>query len=372
MPRQSDLGGLPMNAKRRTRQSQFGFNIVELMVAIAIGGILLTGAISLFVNNRATARITQDLSRLQENGRFAMDFIQADLRMAGFFGCAQNVDFDVNSEMGAVSGQLWDPSVHLEGIDDYEDGDPSWFPSQFDDSALNELSVAAGTDALTIRYLAARLPDHALIHHLDDTITVTATTNMTEGTVLGVANCKGVDIVRLSNINDGGDDPVLTTDGVLSRTYLPTDDTNTSIAAPLAARRYFIATNDFGNLSLYRATIAVDAGGDLVEQNRELFEGISDLQVLYGLDTNDDQIADSYVSAGPPDLGNDQDAWANVVAVKIGILAMSTEGQGEPTQQILGSLLDKQLDTVTDSLRRRLFSTTVQIRNSAASPIQEE
>ena len=60
--------------------------LIELMVALAIGMFLMIGAITVFMQGRTTFRITESLSRLQENGRFALDTLEPDIRMAQYWG----------------------------------------------------------------------------------------------------------------------------------------------------------------------------------------------------------------------------------------------------------------------------------------------
>lgn len=58
-----------------------GFSLIEMMVAIVIGMLLTAGIITLFAGTSKTNRIQDALARLQENGRYAMTRIDADLRM---------------------------------------------------------------------------------------------------------------------------------------------------------------------------------------------------------------------------------------------------------------------------------------------------
>jgi type IV pilus assembly protein PilW len=60
-----------------------GFTLVEILVALAIGALLTSGFIEIFSSSKKTYMIQDNLSRLQENARFAMDFLARDIRMAG-------------------------------------------------------------------------------------------------------------------------------------------------------------------------------------------------------------------------------------------------------------------------------------------------
>ncbi len=63
-----------------------GFSLIELMIAIVLGLILVAGVIQVFLGNRQTQLSEQSVARVQEAGRLALDFIEQDLRMGGFYG----------------------------------------------------------------------------------------------------------------------------------------------------------------------------------------------------------------------------------------------------------------------------------------------
>lgn len=63
---------------------QHGLSLVEILVALTISLFLTSGVIQLFIGTKQTYRFSDGLSRLQENGRFAIDRIAFDIRMAGF------------------------------------------------------------------------------------------------------------------------------------------------------------------------------------------------------------------------------------------------------------------------------------------------
>ena len=59
-----------------------GFSLIELMIAMVIGLLLVIGITSLFTTTASINRMENGLARLQENGRFALDRIADDIRMA--------------------------------------------------------------------------------------------------------------------------------------------------------------------------------------------------------------------------------------------------------------------------------------------------
>ena len=109
-----------------------GLSLVELMVAITISLILLGGAVSLFVNNRINYQHNDNLSRLQENARFAMEFLVRDLRMAGYFGCPDDIGKVDNNLAIGTAGDLEDVSFPIEGFEPHGHvGDQSVPPLEF-------------------------------------------------------------------------------------------------------------------------------------------------------------------------------------------------------------------------------------------------
>ncbi len=73
-----------------TYRRAHGITLIELMVALAIGSVLVMGLVEVFAASRVSYQLSTGLARVQENGRFAMDFLTRDLRMAGHLGCVND------------------------------------------------------------------------------------------------------------------------------------------------------------------------------------------------------------------------------------------------------------------------------------------
>ena len=65
-------------------RSQKGFTLVELLVAMAIAGIVMAAGYSMYISQQKAYQTTEDVSALQQNLRSAMYFIEHDMRMAGY------------------------------------------------------------------------------------------------------------------------------------------------------------------------------------------------------------------------------------------------------------------------------------------------
>ena len=72
--------------------SQAGFSMVELMVALVLGVILTSGVISVFISSKNTYNTNNSLGQVEEGGRYALNFMQPILSMAGNTGCSRTGD----------------------------------------------------------------------------------------------------------------------------------------------------------------------------------------------------------------------------------------------------------------------------------------
>jgi type IV pilus assembly protein PilW len=74
------------HSKPSTLQRQTGLTLVEIMVALAIGSFLIIGAVQIYNQSRQAFVVNESIARVQETAQFAMDTIEADLRMASNWG----------------------------------------------------------------------------------------------------------------------------------------------------------------------------------------------------------------------------------------------------------------------------------------------
>ena len=65
------------------RRGSRGLSLIELMVAVAIGLFLVSGAMTLFVSNVVSSRRLSVETRMNQEMRAAADLIARDVRRAG-------------------------------------------------------------------------------------------------------------------------------------------------------------------------------------------------------------------------------------------------------------------------------------------------
>ena len=63
---------------------QSGFTLIELMIVLTLSLFLMLAVIQIFSANSQNFRFSIAFSRMQENGRLALDELARDIRMAGF------------------------------------------------------------------------------------------------------------------------------------------------------------------------------------------------------------------------------------------------------------------------------------------------
>ncbi|MEQ1593049.1 MAG: PilW family protein [Thiobacillaceae bacterium] len=95
---------------------QRGLSLVELMVALTIGLILLIALAYFFLGSRQLSRSHDDVSRMQESGRYALEILGKAIRQAGY-----RADADV-----AFGG------VALTGTDGADTATPDTITVQYD------------------------------------------------------------------------------------------------------------------------------------------------------------------------------------------------------------------------------------------------
>jgi len=71
---------------RRSLRRSLGLSMIELLVALAIGGVIISGAVYVYDQSRNTYTTNDNLARIQEQARFAMSLVETELQMAGYLG----------------------------------------------------------------------------------------------------------------------------------------------------------------------------------------------------------------------------------------------------------------------------------------------
>jgi len=336
---------------------QLGMSLVEMMVALVISLFLLAGIVQVYLANRTSYAFSESISRIQENGRFALDTMTQDLRMAGFFGCAIFDPADTSSLVNNLNpaGGGYDAALY--------DFIGQGLIQGTENDGLN------GSDSITLR---GAKPDQTTVQppfnvSTSANIFVSAIDSIQPGDIVMVSNCRGGDIFQVTNKTAGGgatQDAVVHNTGAgnspgnfnpdscqggnahcLSQTY-----GSDSSMFELQTVTYSIAVGASGEPALWRSENGVDV---------ELIEGIEQMQVLYGIDTDADNSANQYVVSTA--VAN----MLNVMSVRLMLLVRSdTDGVTEDAQVYNYNGANT---TAADQRLRQVFSTTIALRNRTGS-----
>lgn len=358
-----------------------GFSLVELMVALTIGLIIMAAVSMLFVSSKKTYTTQDSLARLQENARFAMQFLVKDLRLAGYFGCIDEISAEtVNNTLNDDTTFPFNARIPVEGVENIggtvTTPTGTWYPSA--DTAMPANAIP-GTDAIAIR-MADASSDIYLNQEMPNTSAVlksNSIASLSVGDIIMVSDCASADIMQITQLNST-DPHIVHNSGTgtpgnstqqLSKSYSPSTNPDGTRIMKFTTRTYFIRTGASGNPALFRR----DLNGTPVE----LVDGIEKLQILYGKDTDSDGVPNVYLKAGATGthtLTSEND-WSSIVSVRIGILARTVS---DKETDIDSGVYDVDGDCATgaaltnacyeftapgDRHKRRVFQAAVHLRN---------
>lgn len=345
---------------------QAGLSLIELLVAMAIGVVMVLGMVQVFAASRAAYQLSEGMARAQENGRFAMDFLQRDIRMAGHFGCVNdqarrvstlNNTFQSNF---AANGPL-DFGFSIRG---YEDASPTGI-------TLSPARIA-GTDSIVLRFLRgngipvltvdASAPGAPWVAVDPAKWSTLQDSGVASPEIFGVADCTYVNVFAAASTNPGTG-RVVAPAGVDLGRFGTSPGGGPAMLHRAEVVVYYIGLGASGTPSLWRARL----NGTGAVTSEELVEGIENLQFRYGMDRNDASdptgfMASQGTAAG---VGTTDLDWRRVGQVQVALLA-SSPGPASSAQRAAATPLNLLGTTVTpadDSRYRAVYETTIALRN---------
>lgn len=329
------------------RHSQSGFTLIEVLISAVIGIVLLMGVLTVFDVTNATRARLQRQSELSENGRFALNLIQGNLKLAGFYGEYNPVGLATPTTVPNVCSTTvadWQAALPL-AVQGFPGGSgaPSCIPA-----------VVTNSDVLVIRRSSTCLA--------------------------GVGNCEATvanaPYFQTSGCSTDASAYQLSTDA----TTLTLHNRNCTTVAGL--RRfvtdiYYLSPNNVtgdGVPTLKRLELtggATDCSSSPCFKSSTLAAGVEMFRVEYGLDTTGaDGLADTYTRDVATYGGCAAQAcaaanWRNVVSTRISMLSRSLNAEPNYTNSNTYSVGGLSV-TAADSYKRQMYSEVVRLVNPSS------
>lgn len=377
--------------RRTYRRHAAGFSLIELMVGAVLGLLLLGAVIVVYMSVKRTFVAQDEDTGVVEGGRFAIDTITRDLRMAGLSGCAsRNMPGSAVPVRNFLNSTAY-PYVFGAAVGGFEGNGTA--PGQLFSLAASDpapggtyapalpaqiaASAIAGSDALVIagsepgaRRLVDPFTSGSSIH-------LEAGGDFVPGDILWVTDCSQAAVFQATAVN--ATRTLIT--GSNAATFVPGNNGPISSPGPVANFRhgalvsrarsvvYFVGRPNLGAgdscnsggsgpPALVRASLGPGATANVrVMRCDELLRGVESMQVLYGVDTDGDFDVDAYRAANAvADMGS-------VRALRVALL-LRADGPSLPDDDTATyGLAGTTIDPVNDRRQRRVFVSTISLRN---------
>lgn len=309
---------------------QRGFSLVELMVAITLGFVVVAAVGYLYLGSRQSFRNTENMARMQESARYALDIMARDLRMAGSFGCTSLVEAAPTIAAPVPASLVPSPTNAIAVVGGDAGTNPPGVPAATVPRVAGDAISVWGAQGSSVTLASITAGANPYAYKAND--------------ILAVVTCRPAADVAPSAILHTAPAALAALPGA------PADE-----VMEFDRFAYYIGINPAGVRALYRNSV-----NDGVA---ELVEGVEDMQIMYGVDTTatPDRIADVYQTAGAVA------DWTRVVSARISLLMASPDDNLNTAPQTyrIDTDDDGTPDAVVAADRRiyQTFSTTVGIRN---------
>ncbi len=337
-------------ALSRLLRQQAGLTMVELMVALAIGSFLMVGALQIYGQSREAFVVNESIARVQETAQFAMDTVEADLRMASNWGR--------NSRGLAVEGRA---------LVDVEDPLGILPVPAMKCGARWVLDLGRPVTGNNNSYGLACAPEQGAAEWQPNSDVIT----VRRASVSPVVPENGRLQIQSTRIQgrlfyDGVIPGEFEEPAVPTSPALPTDPSATH---NLVVNSYYVAPESElipGVPALRMKTLTVNAGAADIE-DVEVAPGVENIQMQLGIDVNQDNTVDRYVNPGDGIYDPNAVGYlpgARVMTARVWLIVRGTsqeQGIYDANDYEPG---DVDLGTYNDNYRRLQVSKTILLRNS--------
>jgi type IV pilus assembly protein PilW len=323
---------IPVRVRR-----QAGLTLIELMIALTLS-LLISVALGTLVVNMSRANTELDRSSRQiENGRYAIDLLAEDIRVAGYYGdlrVSAAVYTEPNPCNVALSGFGWAAvpitvPVPIEGRTGTGD-----VPACVVDHVAN-------TDILVLRRL--------------NTAPIAAAAATAANAYVQTSHCA----------LDPYSPPLILSDNPADLTLMTRACSAPNVVRRYLNRIYFVAPcSDCGRDTIPTLKRLEPVGGAM--QETALAEGIQEIQYEYGFDLDGNGTPDDFRTARDGVAGSLTNNWTNVMAVRIWLMSRSTEiTRGYTDTKVYSLGPHGSRGPFNDGFKRRVYTTLVRLNNPA-------
>ena len=334
------------------RSREAGLTLVELLVALALGLVLLTGVVNIFMTTRQTFRVNENLAHVQENSRLAFELLVREVRESGSTPCGTRAMANVVRIAGGVPWWAdWDMGT-ARGFDGNQDSDLGM--KQFGTASTERVP---GTDAiLSLRIASDESRIKLVSNHAGLLFDVPSVTGYAVGDLLAACDPASGALVQVSTVNTtptfqigyalaglncstdlGFPRPaVCTPPGAgIPKTFIPG-----TILTKFDPVFWYVGFNPAGRRSLYRTNVRHELGVVTVRSD-EMVPGVRDMQIEYLTrdSLNADLLATTWVTAAdnvfaPAAFGWTVDNRNQAVAVRITLTLVSEDNVRADSQPL--------------------------------------
>jgi type IV pilus assembly protein PilW len=402
-----------------------GLSLIEVMVALAISAILLFGLSQIFIGSKNVYKLQEGMSRAQENARFVMQYLENNVRMAGYMGCGNDVDLTakagsppaflnhlrpMESGLGVVpirqdtltSAERFQRPIEVfrytGGSTDNQaptvGGPGDWTPALDapDPVGFDGDFPIQGSDVLVLRLVSA--DSTAMVGDFDmanGAFTVVDPSQVKVGGVYTLTNCSNARVFRVTTVDNASglvtagpaDNPLRLTSNngstwTGSYANMQFNQNGSTLNAELHSAQYlvmYVGLRPADNVPVLRVMTGPTMDS-LVAQ--DVADGVEMMRIELGVDTDADGNIDKWVAPDNDELDSDlgatnktqrDAAWRKVLSVRVALLMRSPDAAiqaahtGDAPNDNVYYLFDTRVQRPLDYRFRDVYTTTISLRN---------
>lgn len=333
-----------------------GYTLVELLISMVLGLFLLVGVFQVGQTNKKANLLQKTLEQTQKNGRFAIDNLSYAIKAAGYSGFYGNLSSGVENLLNVPGDQRWNVSIPVSGFDNVNSTD----------TIAGITDFAQGTDVLLLKGMNNNA--FSVINNADSSTLTVATSNaFSAGDIVVVSDVDQASVFQIDAVNSDATTSTLSlVDSGASpgNSKLLVNSYNTSAEiGRYDVQMFYLKNGRNGSPALFK-TVLINTGGVIQLQENELASDFNNIQISYGIDTDNDQILDEYRDASTVA------DWTQVVSINVVLLANSKKDNVVPEKSSFSfdaNLVTFVRDTVAtanaDRRLKRVFRTYMPLRN---------